>query len=260
MLLKEGGKAKEAEEELRLALQSNPAKELERDAQFQLAILLQKAGKLEEAAGLFQSLLSTPSQERFSPQMLQWLAEFKSEKKAHQESLDAARLLVEKNKEPAWQQAGWCLIGRANLGLGDKAKAEEAFRKALDAKANTSFIGETVFRLGELTLAEGKYDDAVKFYKQAAEKANDEAQLGIRARAYIGLAKASKGLGDWASASRYFMSVSILYDDPELVPECFYEAAGALKKQGKDDESRKLLKELRERYPDNEWAKKPDPQ
>lgn len=260
MLFKEGGKLKEAEEELRMALQSSPTKEIERETQFQLAVLLQKTGKLEESAGLFQSLLASPLQEKFSPPLLQWLAEFKSEKKAHQESLDAARLLVERSQEPAWQQAGWCLAGRANLGLGDKAKAEEAFRKALNSKVTTRFTGEAAFQLGELTLGAGKFDEALKFYKQAAETAKDESQLGVRARAYIGLGKASKGLGDLANASRYFMSVSILYEDPELVPECLYEAAGALQKQGKGEEATQLLKELRERYPANEWAKKPDPQ
>ena len=259
MLLKEGGKLKEAEDELRLALQANPSKEIQRETQFQLALLLQKGGKPDEAAGLFQALLASPVQEKFSPRLLQWLAEFNSAKKAHAESLAAARLLVERSQEAAWQQTGWCLAGRASLALGDKVKAEESFRKALDAKANTGFTGEAAFNLAELMLAAGKFDEALKFHKQAAEKASDETQLGVRARAYVGLARAYKGLGDLDNALRYFLSVPILYDDPELVPECLYEAAVIFKKQGKAGESLKVLKELRDRYPDSPWAKKPDP-
>lgn len=258
MLLREGGKAKEAEEELRLALQSSPAGDIEKQAQFQLALLLQKNGKSEEAAGLFQALLDSPVQDKFSPALLQWLAEYKSEKGEHAESRNAARLLVERSKEPAWQQTGWCLIGRADMALGEKPQAEEAFRKALDVKASTRFGGEAAFQLGDITLAAGKHYDALKFFKQAAEGAGDDSQLGVRARAYIGMAKASKGLGDLEGASRYFMSVSILYDDSDLVPECLYEAASALKQLGKNEESRKTFKELRERYPDSDWAKKPE--
>jgi len=262
MLQKEAGKGKEAEEELRLALQAqaNPAKEIERETQFQLALLLQKGDKADEAAGLLQALLASPLQEKFSPALLQWMAEYKSEKGAPKESLEAARLIVERSKDAAWQQIGWCLVGRANLALGEKDKAEDAFRKALDAKANTRFVSEAAFQLGELTLAAGKLDEALTFYKQAAEKASDETQLAVRARAYVGLAKASRGVGDLENASRYFMAVSILYDDPVVVPECLYEAATAFKKQGKDSDMREALKELKQRYADSEWAKKPDPQ
>jgi len=45
-----------------------------------------------------------------------------------------------------------------------------------------------------------------------------------------------------------------------VVPECLYEAATAFKKQGKDSDMREALKELKQRYADSEWAKKPDPQ
>ena len=68
--------------------------------------------------------------------------------------------------------------------------------------------------------------------------------------------KALKAQGNLDGAARHFLSVAVLFDDPVLVPECLDEAAEAFAKVGRKDESDKVVKELLERYPDSEWAKK----
>ena len=136
--------------------------------------------------------------------------------------------------------------------------AENAFRKALEVKANTGFAAEAAIRLGDITFKAANFEEAVKNYEKAARLAADESMLGVRARAYAGLGRSSKGKGDLENAARYFMSVAILYDDADLASECLYEAADAFAKVGKKDEGSRAVKELLDRYPQSAWAKKPE--
>jgi TolA-binding protein len=51
------------------------------------------------------------------------------------------------------------------------------------------------------------------------------------------------------------MSVAVLFDDPEVVPECLFEAAQAFRRLNRNAESEKAMDELRSRYPESRWAK-----
>ena len=80
--------------------------------------------------------------------------------------------------------------------------------------------------------------------------------MSIRVQAYAGIGRALKAQGDPAGASRHFLSVAVLFDDPALVPECLYEAAQSFIAMGRKDDAEKAKKELQDRYPESEWAKK----
>ena len=90
----------------------------------------------------------------------------------------------------------------------------------------------------------------------AASLAADDSLAAIRAQAYAGLGRAAKAAGDSAAAARYFMSVAVLYDDTNLVPECLGEAALAFGQAGRTDEARRTAEELQKRYPQSAWAGK----
>jgi len=256
MLLKEARRMEDAEEAFRHALKCIRRSELLRETEFNLALVLQKTGKLAEAATLLQSLLSSPLRDKFSASLLEWLSEYEFEREAFSGSIAAARLLVEGSGEAAWQEIGWGLIGRGYLAESDAGNAEEAFKKSLAANGGTHFAAESALRLGEIASAAKDHDDSVKYFAMAARLASNDSLLGVRARAYAGLAKTAKARSDLESAARYFMSVAILYEDPQLVPECLYEAADAFRQLGNDEACKKASEELVERYPDSEWAKK----
>jgi TolA-binding protein len=256
VMLDEDRKTQEAETELRTAAKDGVGKDWQKDAEFRLAVVLQKNSKEDESASLFQSLLTSQERDNFSPQLLEWLAEFKFGKKQYQESVDAAKLMAERTKDTNWLQIGWCLTGRGQLALGDKAAAEQAYRKAMALNVNTHLAPESALRLGELLLEGTNRTDAAAFFSKAATLASGEQLLGVRARAYIGLGKTAKASSDFEAASRYFMIVGVLFDDPEVVPECLFEAAEAYKKLNRQDDAAKTIKDLKARYPQSEWARK----
>lgn len=258
MFLSDQKKWQDAEEQLRLALAAAPVKELEREIQFTLAAVLQKTGKFDESGTLMQSLVDSPIKDKIPSELVRWLSEYMFDRKKYSESVAAAQLLLARSNEPEWQQTGWCLVGRVSFAEGDMKGAENAFRKALEVKANTMFAAEAAIRLGDITFNAKNFEEAAKNYDQAARLAADESMLGVRARAYAGLGRTAKARNDLENAARYFMSVAILFDDPELVSECLFESADAYSKTGKKDECSKAVKELLERYPDSAWAKKPE--
>jgi len=256
VLLKEAGSLQDAAESLRLCLKAEPRKELAREAAFCLASVLQASGQAGEAAALFQSLVDSPLKDRFSPGLLEWMSTQHYDKGDYTNAVAAARLMVESASDAAWRQTGWCLAGRGLLASGDAAGAKAAFEASLAADAATPFAPEASLRLGEIALGAGDAAGATARFSRAAELAVDETLLGVRARAYAGLARSAKAGGDLDSAARYFMSVAVLFEDRDLVPECLYEAAQAYLQLANGGAAQKAVEELKARYPDSEWTKR----
>ncbi|MGQ9662605.1 MAG: tetratricopeptide repeat protein [Kiritimatiellia bacterium] len=258
-LLREAGRLEEAQQSLRQALTLNPREEIRHEAQYNLAIALQKLNKHAEATELFQTLLGSPLKERFSPQLLEWLATQQLELGHFDRAVEAAALLVERTKDASWQQIGYCLLGRGYKGRGQKSQAIEAFTKAVEAKALTPSAPEAALHLGEVLLEANRAAEAEAAYRKAATLAASDEFLAIRARAYAGLGRSVRAQNRLEEAARFFMSVAVLYDEESLVPECLYEASRAFSELGNTLQARKAAEELKQRYPQSEWTKKLDP-
>ena len=256
ILLKKAGKMQDAEAELRVALKGEPGRELTREINFQLASVLHRLGKTDESARLFQPLLESSLKDEFSPEMLEWLAQQAIERKKYDEAIKSAEALVKRSKDPGWRQIGWCLMGRAQFRKGDAGAAEKAYKEALGCKKGTMLAAESALRLGEIALGAKRYKNSNDYFRRASEMAIGEEMLGIRARAYAGLGHTARSQKNPEAAARYFMSVAVLYDDPQLVPECLYEAGAAFSAAGSADSAKKAFDELVERYPKSDWAKK----
>ena len=252
----EAGKIEEAEEDFRQALKANPSADLQGRAQFRLALVLQRRAKPDESAVLLQGLLASPMREKFTPELLEWLADYHYTHRAFDLAANVADVLLARTNEETWAQVGWCLKGKAAQAAGRADEAQAAFEKAVALKVRTQAAAEAYLRLGELALGRGDAGTAEGLYDKAATLSSSDTLLPIRAQAYAGIARALKAKGDLTGAAKHFLSVAVLFDDAALVPECLHEAAEAYLKLGKTEESRKVVNELIERYPDSVWAKK----
>lgn len=258
MLLREQDAFAEAEQSLRSAMQTASRDDLRREATFQLGLVLQKLGREEEAADLLQALLASPLSGKFPPALLEWLALHHGEEKAYDKAAAAAELLIKTTTEPAWLQAGYVLLARAETARGRTSEAEEALKQALDINANTRYASEAALRMGDLSLAKKNAEAAESYFRMASEKGGDEDGVAVRARAFFGLGRAAELGGYDEDASRYYMSVAILYDHDQLVPESLFRAAMAFDRLKRPDDRRKAIAELLERYPQSEWVGKVD--
>ena len=256
VLFDSAGRWGDAESALRAALAAQPTTELEQKCRFQLALVLQKLKKTDESADLFQALLTTPMNEKMPPDLLEWLAEHHLAKNVPAAAELSARLLTQRAGTDAWRQRGWCLVGRAALAQTKTKEAGEAFRQVLGLPGDTEAKAQSALELGHLALAGEDWAEARGRYEEAARLSADDSMIPLRARSYIGIARVLKRQGDEAGAARYFLSVAVLFDDPDCVPECLYEAGELFGKMNRIEERDRAFRELAERYPDSIWNRK----
>ena len=70
----------------------------------------------------------------------------------------------------------------------------------------------------------------------------------------IGLAEAADAAGNPADAARNYMTVAVLFDDPELTPRALSRAAALYAQLGKPAERAAAESDLRSRYPRSSFA------
>jgi TolA-binding protein len=261
MLLREAGRREDALSELQLARKASPRPELQREVEFGLALLLQDLGRAGEAADLLTPLVRTPVRGKFTPALSRWLAERQLERGQYTNVLETAELLQQQTggDTQLCAQAGWVLKGRAAMAMDRKDAAAEAFRKALAIDVKSPDAAEAALHLGELALAAGNTAEAQSCFERSAAMANTDRLLPVRAKAYAGLGRTANATRNPSAAARYFMSVAVLFDDDQLVPESLWLASEAFRAAGQPDAAAKALGELRERYPDSSYAKAPPP-
>jgi len=189
------------------------------------------------------------------PSLMEWLVRQNLEKKNGEKAVQAAKAMVEGNHDDSWSQIAYFLLGQAQTLNGDAASSITAYTTAFELPAQTPEGVQSGLELGALLLEKGTPTQAAEVLSKVVEKSREDGQLPQRAKATFLLGRAAELDGDMKSAARYFMSVAILYDDPELSPESLHRAAAAYAELGGDKEKRSALKELAERYPDSSWAK-----
>lgn len=256
ILLERGGKPDAAEYHYQVAQKKEGPGALADQIQFRRASVLQRQGRSDEAATLLQQLLTTTARTNMQPQLMEWLARFNLQGGKYEEAEVAGLALVLAVEEPTWRQMGWYIIGRGRQGQGKAGPAREAYQEALRVPARTREGVESALYLGRVGLETKDYPLATECFAKAAEMAAGDDVLDIRAQSYFGLGQAARAQEKWDDASRYFLGVGVLFDDPKLTPEAMYYAAEALGKLNRAADREKTLQELKQRYPDSEWAKK----
>jgi len=244
------GETAEAEKMYQAALAATPAKEFEREIMLELGLILLQAERKAEAAGYFRQLLDAPIAERIGVDRLAWLAEFDYTQQQYDNAIRAANtLLTLPSADKGWKQTAWTLIGRTHRTKNERDAAMKAFTESLATGASTVYGTEAALSLGEMLAEAGKHDEAVLRLNEAALRAAPKEQLRWRALAYCGLARNAEMKGDAEDALRYYISVSILFDDPVLVPDAMVKAAALLDKLGRGGEAGTMREELKARYP-----------
>lgn len=258
VLLEEGGKLEEAETSFQqvLAVSPAPADDLLQRTRFRLALVLQRREKPDQAAPILQALLATPMREKFPMELLEWLGEYQLKKKEYSKAAEAVAIMMAQAKTDNWQQTVWCLKGKILMGQGKNDEARQAFERVTGVNFKSQALAEAWLKLGELSLLANDAGKAQRAFEESATLAVTDTLLSIRVQAYAGIGKALKISGDHEGAARHFLSVAVLFDDSTLVPECLYEAAVEFAAAGHKDDASKARKELLERYPDSDWAKK----
>ena len=243
VLLKQTGKPQDAVKSFTQAMKHTDA-ETAAVAAIQRGSIEHSLEKFPDAAATLVPVLATPFGVRIDPALLAWLAAYELEQGRNKSALAAAEALAGAARDANWRQAGWTLAGRVQRAAGDDKAAAAAYRKALEERAVTVYAPEAALRLAGLLAADDKLEEARQWARRAAEWSSDEAMLGIRANAYLLLGELAERLGENDTAISMYLSVGLLFDDPEIVPPAMKRAAELLEKAGRHEEAARVRAEL----------------
>jgi TolA-binding protein len=185
------------------------------------------------------------------PEVLVWVAEGKIQDRKFADAAKILQPLLENSKSAP--PGAWLLLSQANTGLGDYEKASQIADTYLAAVTEPPAQARG-------HLAKAKAEAGLQRFpaaRQAVEQAlflQPEGRLNSEARIASGEIYFAEG--DYDSAARAFLSVSVLSDDDEMARQGLVRAAESYKQAGNEAEAEKTLKELAQRFPGS--AKKSD--
>jgi TolA-binding protein len=137
-------------------------------------------------------------------------------------------------------------LGDAATKLKNLPEAEDAFGKYLQIAKDPAGKAKVLLTLGAVKIGAHKPDDAQKIAEEIM-KLQPEGRVNAEARLLAGDVQLERGNFD--DAGKAFIGVALLYDDPAITPRALDKAASAYQRAGKADEADRLVRELRERYP-----------
>lgn len=184
------------------------------------------------------------------PEVLVWIA------KGHAAAEEHSK--VEETLKPVLEGGGavgadvWILLAESRGSLDAHSGSAEAATRYLAAVNDPpsqarGHLARAKALLGMGRIEEARRDVEQALFLQPEGRWNAEGRL-LSGEAYF-------AAGDYDSAARSFMAVSVLTDDPGITPRALRRAADAYLRTFNDTEAEKALQELRERFPDSPFNK-----
>jgi TolA-binding protein len=140
----------------------------------------------------------------------------------------------------------WFYLGDTASRMKNFEEAEAAFGSYLQTATDPAGKAKVLLALGAVKIGAHKPDEAQKIAEEIMTL-QPEGRVNAEARLLAGDVQLERGRFD--DASKAFMGVALLYDDPAITPRALQKAASAYQKAGKTDEADKANRQLREKYP-----------
>ena len=255
VLLLDQEKWSAAEISLRTCLSAMPDAQTAALARLRLVVALQRQDRMDEAADQVDPLLADAGRVADNPALVEWVVRRRFDQGQFDRASAAANALAEGAREASWRQIGWYWAGASHFQMGNETGARTAYEKSVAEDAETREGAEAQLLLAGLELKAGHHEKAAERYEAAAAAASGDDALDLRVRAYFGLGEVAEAAGQTEQAARHFMSVAVLFDDPEWTPHSLFRAGQLFGKSSKPAERDAAWRELSERYPESSFAR-----
>lgn len=140
----------------------------------------------------------------------------------------------------------WFYLGDTASRMKNFEEAETAFGNYLQTATDPAGKAKVLLALGAVKIGAHKADEAQKIAEEIMTL-QPEGRVNAEARLLAGDVQLERGRFD--DASKAFMGVALLYDDPAITPRALQKAASAYQKAGKTEEADRVSRQLREKYP-----------
>ena len=183
-----------------------------REARLMIADCDYRGGRIDLAKKAYAKLVKEGACERMSASRILMVG-----KLLDGEEAELCAKALTKGEAPEWRQAGWALLGACAEKRAAYTAAIDAYRKCLAEPVQTEEAAAVSLKLGKLESRNGEFDRSDETLKKAISL--NEANAGVRAEAYVTLAKNAGARGDWKSAVAYATVVTSLFDDTAFCAE-----------------------------------------
>jgi TolA-binding protein len=155
--------------------------------------------------------------------------------------------LLTKNMDPAKVDKGvWLSYAKSLNALKNYHDATDAINHYLELATDPADRAQGFLVLSSAQLGAKDLDSATKSAEQGLSL-QPEGRLNAEARMLIGDIESARG--NYENAARSYMSVALLYEDPEVTPRALEHAYEAFQKAGNEPQATKTLSELKTRFP-----------
>jgi TolA-binding protein len=209
--------------------------------------------QVEKASTLYQDLVFNRTKVPIEPDGVFWLIQHfldSSDYAALDKILEA---LPGRFPEKDLKHETFFFKAESAMGKKDYTKATEYYLEAIKTKPEGAYAPHSYLGLG---IAQAALGDDLAAEKNLNEVLKYDSELKITLRARFEMANLRLKTGDVDGAAKAFMLVAVLFDDPKYTPTALYKAGECFRSVQKLDESEKAFVELRNRYPESDWARK----
>ena len=162
--------------------------------------------------------------------------------------------LITKNLDKtAFDRGVWLTLANAQNQVQAFPDAIASATSYLEQAADPVDRARGFVALSSAQLGAKQFDDATRAAEQALNL-QPEGRLNADARMCVGEIEFARG--NYENAAKSYLSVAVLYEDPEVTPRALERAYHAFQQAGNQDQASKTLSELKARFP-NYLAKTP---
>jgi TolA-binding protein len=155
--------------------------------------------------------------------------------------------LMTRNMEPAKVDKGiWLNYAKSLNALKNYQDAVAAINHYLETATDPAERAQGFIVLSSAQLGTKDLDPATKSAEETLTL-QPEGRLNAEGRMLLGDIESARG--NYENAARSYMSVAVLYEDPEVTPRALQHAYEAFQKAGNEPQATKTLSELKTRFP-----------
>jgi TolA-binding protein len=236
----------DAIEPLSAARQKNPNEYNDRVTP-RLIFCYQTLNRLDDAATEVSNYIQ-PDTKRVSTvgDACSWLGQRYFEAKQYDKSEKFLSSLTKNTPADKIDRVVWMTLGRDQTELQHYPEATASISTYLQSATDPADRAKAFVTLSAAQLGAKQYDDATKSAEQAMTL-QPEGRINAEARLAIG--DVESGRGNYENAAKSYLSVAVLYEDPEVTPLALEKAYVAFHQSGNEAEANKTLTELKTRFP-----------
>jgi TolA-binding protein len=175
-----------------------------------------------------------------------WLGGVFYDAKQYADSAKYLSLVAKNLDKTAFDKVVWLTLANAENQIQGFPDAISAANNYLEQATDPAERARGFIALSTAQLGAKNFDDATRSAEQALNS-QPEGRLNADARMCVGEVEFARG--NYENAAKSYLSVAVLYEDPEVTPRALERAYQAFQQAGNQDQATKTLSELKTRFP-----------